>query len=149
MCIGRALDGPCLRAPRRRICSDAFLSHGDQKPSGWAGNVKECFEFGCQAFDLTERLQTPVFVLTDLDWNEQLMSEAFDFLRNPQDRGKVLTKEDLDGWAALRRYRDVDGDAIGYRTLPGTMIRRRLLYARLRTQRRGRHTPRSRTYRRK
>jgi 2-oxoglutarate ferredoxin oxidoreductase subunit alpha len=84
--------------------------------------VKECFEFGCQAFDLTERLQTPVFVLTDLDLGmNNWMSEAFDYPEKPQDRGKVLTKEDLDRLGSFARYRDVDGDAIGYRTLPGTM----------------------------
>jgi 2-oxoglutarate ferredoxin oxidoreductase subunit alpha len=83
--------------------------------------VKECFEFGWQAFDLAERLQTPVFVLSDLDLGMNVwMSEPFEYPDKPMDRGKVLTEADLtrlEGkWA---RYEDVDGDAIGYRTLPG------------------------------
>jgi 2-oxoglutarate ferredoxin oxidoreductase subunit alpha len=119
--------GPSTGMPTRTsqadLLSTAFLSHGDTKHIVLLpGNVKECFEFGCQAFDLTERLQTPVFVLTDLDLGmNNWMSEAFDYPEKPQDRGKVLTKEDLDRLGSFARYRDVDGDAIGYRTLPGTM----------------------------
>ena len=119
--------GPSTGMPTRTsqadLLSTAFLSHGDTKHIVLLpGNVKECFEFGCQAFDLTERLQTPVFVLTDLDLGmNNWMSEPFDYPEKPQDRGKVLTKEDLDRLGSFARYRDVDGDAIGYRTLPGTM----------------------------
>jgi 2-oxoglutarate ferredoxin oxidoreductase subunit alpha len=119
--------GPSTGMPTRTsqadLLSTAFLSHGDTKHIVLLpGNVKECFEFGCQAFDLTERLQTPVFVLTDLDLGmNNWMSEPFDYPEKPQDRGKVLTKEDLDKLGGFARYRDVDGDAIGYRTLPGTM----------------------------
>ena len=85
------------------------------------GSVKECFEFGYAAFDLAERLQTPVFVLSDLDLGmNNWMSDPFVYPEKPQDRGKVLTKEDLDKLGGFARYRDVDGDAIGWRTLPGT-----------------------------
>jgi 2-oxoglutarate ferredoxin oxidoreductase subunit alpha len=74
------------------------------------------------AFDLAERLQTPVFVLTDLDLGmNNWMSEPFQYPDKPLDRGKVLTKEDLDRLGSFARYRDVDGDAIGWRTLPGTL----------------------------
>jgi 2-oxoglutarate ferredoxin oxidoreductase subunit alpha len=85
------------------------------------GSVKECFELSGAAFDLAERLQTPVFVLTDLDLGmNNWMSEPFEYPNKPLDRGKVLTKEDLDRLGGFARYRDVDGDAIGWRTLPGT-----------------------------
>jgi 2-oxoglutarate ferredoxin oxidoreductase subunit alpha len=83
--------------------------------------VKECFELGCEAFNLSERLQTPVFVLTDLDLGmNNWMSEQFDYPDKPLDRGKVLTAEDLTRLGGFARYRDVDGDAVGWRTLPGT-----------------------------
>jgi 2-oxoglutarate ferredoxin oxidoreductase subunit alpha len=85
------------------------------------GSVKECFELGYAAFDLAERLQTPVFVLSDLDLGmNNWMSDAFDYPSTPLDRGKVLTAADLDRLGGFARYRDVDGDAIGWRTLPGT-----------------------------
>jgi 2-oxoglutarate ferredoxin oxidoreductase subunit alpha len=118
--------GPSTGMPTRTsqadLLSTAFLSHGDTKhPVFLPGSVKECFEFGYQAFDLSERLQTPVFVLTDLDMGmNNWMSDKFDYPDKPQDRGKVLTKEDLDRLGGFARYRDVDGDAIGWRTLPGT-----------------------------
>ncbi len=119
--------GPSTGMPTRTsqadLLSTAFLSHGDTKhPIYLPGSVKECFEFGYQAFDLSERLQTPVFVLTDLDLGmNNWMSDPFDYPEKPLDRGKVLTKEDLDRLGGFARYRDVDGDAIGWRTLPGTM----------------------------
>jgi 2-oxoglutarate/2-oxoacid ferredoxin oxidoreductase subunit alpha len=118
--------GPSTGMPTRTsqadLLSTAFLSHGDTKhPIYLPGSVKECFEFGYAAFDLSERLQTPVFVLTDLDLGmNNWMSDQFDYPDKPQDRGKVLTKEDLDRLGGFARYRDVDGDAIGWRTLPGT-----------------------------
>ena len=119
-------SGPSTGMPTRTQQSDllstAFLSHGDTKhPVLLPGSVAECFEFGWQAFDLAERLQTPVFVLTDLDLGmNNWMSDKFVYPEKPQDRGKVLTKEDLDRLGGFARYRDVDGDAIGWRTLPGT-----------------------------
>jgi len=73
------------------------------------------------AFDLTERLQTPVFVLSDLDLGmNNWMSDPFQYPEKPLDRGKVLTAEDLNRLGEFHRYKDVDGDAIPYRTLPGT-----------------------------
>jgi len=118
--------GPSTGMPTRTsqadLLSTAFLSHGDTKHVVLLpGSVKECFDFGYCAFDLAERLQTPIFVLTDLDLGmNNWMSEQFDYPDKPLDRGKVLTKEDLDRLGGFARYRDVDGDAIGYRTLPGT-----------------------------
>jgi len=118
--------GPSTGMPTRTsqadLLSTAFLSHGDTKhPIYLPGSVKECFEFGYEAFDLSERLQTPVFVLTDLDLGmNNWMSDPFDYPEKPLDRGKVLTKEDLDRLGGFARYRDVDGDAVGWRTLPGT-----------------------------
>ncbi len=119
-------SGPATGMPTRTsqadLLSTAFLSHGDTKNVILLpGNVKECFEFGGAAFDLTERLQTPVFVLLDLDLGmNNWMSEQFAYPGKPQDRGKVLNAADLDRLGGFARYRDVDGDAIGWRTLPGT-----------------------------
>jgi 2-oxoglutarate/2-oxoacid ferredoxin oxidoreductase subunit alpha len=119
--------GPSTGMPTRTQQSDllsvAFLSHGDTKHIVLLpGSVKECFEFGYAAFDLAERIQTPVFVLSDLDLGmNNWMSEPFAYPDKPLDRGKVLTKEDLDRLGSFARYKDVDGDAIGWRTLPGTM----------------------------
>jgi 2-oxoglutarate ferredoxin oxidoreductase subunit alpha len=84
------------------------------------GNMAECFEFGWRAFDLAERLQTPVFVLSDLDLGMNLwMTEPFQYPDQPMDRGKVLSEEQLGQLESWARYADVDGDAIPYRTLPG------------------------------
>jgi 2-oxoglutarate ferredoxin oxidoreductase subunit alpha len=119
--------GPSTGMPTRTQQSDllstAFLSHGDTKHVVLLpGSVKECFELSMEAFNLAERLQTPVFVLTDLDLGmNNWMSEQFEYPSKPLDRGKVLTKEDLDKLGSFARYRDVDGDGIGWRTLPGTM----------------------------
>jgi 2-oxoglutarate ferredoxin oxidoreductase subunit alpha len=119
-------SGPATGMPTRTQQSDllstAFLSHGDTKHVILLpGSVKECFEFGYAAFDLTERLQTPVFVLSDLDLGmNNWMSDPFAYPDKPQDRGKVLTAEDLKRLGSFARYRDVDGDGIGWRTLPGT-----------------------------
>jgi len=118
--------GPSTGMPTRTAQSDllsvAFLSHGDTKHVVLLpGNVKECFELSGAAFDLAERLQTPVFVLTDLDLGmNNWMSEPFEYPSKPLDRGKVLTAKDLNRLGGFARYRDVDGDAIGWRTLPGT-----------------------------
>jgi 2-oxoglutarate ferredoxin oxidoreductase subunit alpha len=118
--------GPSTGMPTRTsqadLLSTAFLSHGDTKHVVLLpGSVKECFEFGYQAFDLAERLQTPVFVLSDLDLGmNNWMSEPFVYPTTPLDRGKVLTADDLNRLGGFARYEDVDGDAIGYRTLPGT-----------------------------
>jgi 2-oxoglutarate ferredoxin oxidoreductase subunit alpha len=82
--------------------------------------MAECFEFGWRAFDLAERLQTPVFVASDLDLGMNLwMSDPFTYPDTPLDRGKVLDAEQLRQVENWGRYKDVDGDGIGYRTLPG------------------------------
>ena len=118
--------GPSTGMPTRTsqadLLSTAFLSHGDTKHIVLLpGSVKECFEFGGQAFDIAERMQTPVFVLSDLDLGmNNWMSEPFTYPEKPIDRGKVLSAEDLNRLGGFARYQDVDGDAIGYRTLPGT-----------------------------
>jgi 2-oxoglutarate ferredoxin oxidoreductase subunit alpha len=118
--------GPSTGMPTRTSQADllsvTFLSHGDTKHIVLLpGSVKECFELGYAAFDLAERLQTPVFVLSDLDLGmNNWMSDPFEYPSTPLDRGKVLTAEDLDRLGGFARYRDVDGDGIGWRTLPGT-----------------------------
>jgi len=118
--------GPSTGMPTRTsqadLLSTAFLSHGDTKHIVLLpGSVKECFELAYAAFDIAERFQTPVFVLTDLDMGmNNWMSDPFDYPATPLDRGKVLTAEDLNRLGGFARYRDVDGDAIGWRTLPGT-----------------------------
>ncbi len=119
--------GPSTGMPTRTqqadLLSTAFLSHGDTKHIVLLpASVRECFEFGFEAFNIAERFQTPVFVLTDLDLGmNNWMSEPFPYPDKPLDRGKVLTAEDLKRLGGFARYRDVDGDAIGWRTLPGTM----------------------------
>jgi 2-oxoglutarate ferredoxin oxidoreductase subunit alpha len=118
--------GPSTGLPTRVSQGDIllayYLGHGDAKQICLLpGSVKECFEFGWRAFDLAERLQTPVFVLSDLDLGmNQWMTEPFEYPDAPMDRGKVLSAEDLERLGGFARYRDVDGDGIGYRTLPGT-----------------------------
>jgi len=118
--------GPSTGLPTRVSQGDLlaayWLGHGDSKNVCLLpGSVYECFEFGWRAFDLAERLQTPVFVLSDLDLGmNQWMSQPFDYPDLPMDRGKVLSAEDLDRLGGFARYKDVDGDGIGWRTLPGT-----------------------------
>jgi 2-oxoglutarate ferredoxin oxidoreductase subunit alpha len=118
--------GPSTGLPTRTsqadLFSTAFLSHGDTKHIVLLpGSVKECYELGYAAFDLAEKLQTPVFVLSDLDLGmNNWMSEPFAYPDKPLDRGKVLSAEDLDRLGGFARYKDVDGDGVGYRTLPGT-----------------------------
>ena len=120
-------SGPSTGMPTRTsqadLLSTAFLSHGDTKHVVLLpGSVKECFEFAHQAFDLAERIQTPVFVLSDLDLGmNNWMSDPFVYPDKPLDRGKVLSAEELTKrGGSFGRYEDVDGDAIGWRTLPGT-----------------------------
>ena len=118
--------GPSTGLPTRTaqgdILSTAFLSHGDTKhilliPS----SVDECFSMAPDAFDLAEKFQTLVFVMSDLDLGmNNWMSDPFVYPDKPIQRGKVLSKEDLDRLGGFSRYKDVDGDGIGYRTLPGT-----------------------------
>ena len=118
--------GPSTGLPTRTSQGDLlfarFLGHGDTKQVLLIpGSVRECFEFGWRAFDLAERLQTPILVMSDLDLGMNVwMSEAFEYPETPMDRGKVLTAADLERIGEFARYRDVDGDGISYRTLPGT-----------------------------
>jgi 2-oxoglutarate ferredoxin oxidoreductase subunit alpha len=118
--------GPSTGLPTRTaqgdVLSTAFLSHGDtQHVLLFPGSVEECFTMAIDAFDLAERLQTPVFVLTDLDLGMNVwMADPFPYPERPLDRGKVLSKADLERLGGFARYRDVDGDGIGWRTLPGT-----------------------------
>jgi len=82
---------------------------------------EECFTMSMDAFNFAERFQTPVFVMTDLDLGmNNWMADPFPYPEKPIDRGKVLSAEDLERLGGFARYMDVDGDAVGYRTLPGT-----------------------------
>jgi 2-oxoglutarate ferredoxin oxidoreductase subunit alpha len=118
--------GPSTGMPTRTMQGDllstAYLSHGDTKHVMLLpGSVKECYEFAIEAFNLAEQLQTPIFVMSDLDLGmNNWMSEPFAYPEKPLNRGKVLSAEDLTRLGGFARYKDVDGDAIPYRTLPGT-----------------------------
>jgi 2-oxoglutarate ferredoxin oxidoreductase subunit alpha len=119
--------GPSTGMPTRTQQSDlllaAYASHGDTKHVMlFPEDPRESFEFAATSFDLAERLQTPVFVMMDLDigMNDWLCKPlTWDDSRS-YDRGKVMSFEDLAGGKTFGRYLDVDGDAITYRTLPGT-----------------------------
>ena len=119
--------GPSTGMPTRTQQSDllacAYASHGDTKHVLlFPEDPYECFTFGAQAFDLADRLQTPVFVMSDLDigMNDHLC-QPFDWDDSRRyDRGKVMSAEDLDSGKDFGRYLDVDGDGIPYRTIPGT-----------------------------
>jgi len=118
--------GPSTGLPTRTSQGDVlfvrFLGHGDTSQVMLIpGNIEECFEFGWRAFDLADRLQTPIFVLSDLDLGMNMwMSRPFQYPSEPIDRGKILSAEQLEQVQEFARYRDVDGDGIPYRTLPGT-----------------------------
>ena len=118
--------GPSTGLPTRTSQADLTfvynIGHGDtQSIILLPGNVNECFEFGWKAFDVAERLQTPVFVLSDLDMGmNQWMSKPFEYPDQRMDRGKVLWEKELEelkgNWG---RYLDKDEDGIPYRTIPG------------------------------
>ena len=118
--------GPSTGLPTRTsqgdILSTAVLSHGDTKHIMLIPcSVEECFTMATDAFNLAEQFQTLVFVMSDLDLGmNNWMSDPFPYPTTPIKRGKVLSKEDLDRLGGFARYKDVDGDGIGYRTLPGT-----------------------------
>jgi len=119
--------GPSTGMPTRTqqadLLSCAYASHGDTRhvlllPE----DPRECFDFAAQALDLADRLQTPIFVMSDLDigMNQRLCAPfEWDDAR-AYDRGKVMTAEELEAGKDFGRYLDVDGDGIPYRTLPGT-----------------------------
>ncbi|MDR2710764.1 MAG: 2-oxoacid:acceptor oxidoreductase subunit alpha [Burkholderiales bacterium] len=119
--------GPSTGMPTRTQQSDliacAYASHGDTKHVLlFPEDPRECFDFSAQALDLAERLQTPVFVMTDLDigMNYRLCKPfAWDDAKQ-YDRGKVMSAADLEAGKDFGRYKDVDGDGIPWRTLPGT-----------------------------
>jgi len=119
--------GPSTGMPTRTqqadILSAAYASHGDTKhPLLFPEDPHECFEMSAGAFDLADRLQTPVFVMTDLDigMNDRLC-EPFEWDDSRRlDRGKVMTGEMLEAGKEFGRYLDVDGDGIPFRTYPGT-----------------------------
>jgi 2-oxoglutarate ferredoxin oxidoreductase subunit alpha len=119
--------GPSTGLPTRTsqgdILSTAFLSHGDTKNIMlFPCSVAECFSMASEAFNLAEQFQTLIFVMSDLDLGmNNWMSDPFEYPATPINRGKVLSKEDLDRLGGFARYKDVDGDGIGYRTLPGTI----------------------------
>lgn len=119
--------GPSTGLPTRTSQGDIlaayYLSHGDTRHVLlFPATPKEAFEMAGTAFDLAERLQTPIFVLSDLDLGMNLwISDEFEYPEAPLDRGKVLSADDLtDLKGKWGRYLDVDGDGIAYRTLPGT-----------------------------
>ncbi len=133
--------GPSTGLPTRTAQADItqayFHSHGDKNfilllP----GSVTECFEFGWKAFDIAERLQTPVIILTDLDLGmNNWMTKEFEYPDQAMDRGKVLWEEDLEKILLERngdwgRYLDIDEDGIPYRTLPGNRHPRSAYFAR-------------------
>jgi 2-oxoglutarate ferredoxin oxidoreductase subunit alpha len=117
--------GPSTGLPTRTAQQDvlaaAVLSHGDtQHPMLIPSSVAECYTMAGEAFDLAERLQTPVFVLSDIDLGMNTwMSDPFEYPTKPLDRGKRLDEAMLKKIGEFARYRDVDGDGIPYRTVPG------------------------------
>jgi 2-oxoglutarate ferredoxin oxidoreductase subunit alpha len=118
--------GPSTGLPTRTsqgdILSTAFLSHGDTKNIMLIPcSVAECFTMASEAFNLAEQFQTLVFVMSDLDLGmNNWMSDPFEYPTTPIKRGKVLDKDALAKLGGFARYRDLDGDGVGYRTLPGT-----------------------------
>jgi 2-oxoglutarate/2-oxoacid ferredoxin oxidoreductase subunit alpha len=118
--------GPSTGLPTRTaqgdVLKNAILSHGDtHHPMFFPASPEECFTMSMDAFDFAEHFQTPVFVMCDLDLGmNNWMADPFPYPEKPIRRGKVLTAEDLDRLGGFARYKDVEGDGIGYRTLPGT-----------------------------
>ncbi len=129
--------GPSTGLPTRTSQGDInlcyFLGHGDTKHVVLLpGSVSECFEFGWQAFDLAEQLQTPVFVLSDLDFGmNQWMTTPFEYPESPMRRGKILWEKEIEEFdKKWGRYKDIDGDGIPYRTTPGNKHPRSAYFAR-------------------
>lgn len=120
--------GPSTGLPTRTMQGDllstAVLSHGDTKHIMlFPGSAWECYTMALEAFDLAEEFQTPVFVMSDLDLGMNYwISDPLPYPDRPPNRGKVLTEDDLRRLGRFERYRDVDGDGIPYRTIPGTPL---------------------------
>jgi 2-oxoglutarate ferredoxin oxidoreductase subunit alpha len=118
--------GPSTGLPTRTSQGDIlklhFLGHGDSRHIVLIpGSVEECYSLTVEALDLAQQFQTPVFVATDLDLGMNLwLSEPFPYPTKPIQRGKLLDAEDLERLGHFERYKDVDGDGVCYRTIPGT-----------------------------
>ena len=119
--------GPSTGMPTRTQQGDlltcAYASHGDTKQILlFPSTPKECFEFAADSFDIADRLQTPVIVLSDLElgMNEQICDPLNWDDERQYDRGKILNEQQLDEIEKYGRYQDIDGDGIPYRTYPGT-----------------------------
>jgi 2-oxoglutarate ferredoxin oxidoreductase subunit alpha len=119
---GSPSTGMPTRTQQADIVLCAYASHGDTKHVLlFPEDPREAFAMGAQAFDLADRLQTPIFVLSDLDLGMNLwMTEPLPYPERAYDRGKILDVDALDDIETWGRYRDVDGDGIPFRTLPGT-----------------------------
>jgi len=128
--------GPSTGLPTRTqqcdIQSCAYASHGDKRHILiFPHSPKECFEMGMDAFNLADRFQTPVFVMSDLDLGmNQWVDDELVYTKPQYDRGKVLSAEDLEKAKDFGRYLDVDGDGVCYRTLPGTNHRKAAYFTR-------------------
>jgi 2-oxoglutarate ferredoxin oxidoreductase subunit alpha len=129
--------GPSTGLPTRTSQGDVnqayFLGHGDTHHIVlFPSSVNECFEFGWRSFDIADRVQTPVFVLSDLDLGmNHWMTEEFEYPDVDMDRGKFLWEEDLENFKVeWGRYLDVDGDGIPYRTFPGNKHPKAAYFAR-------------------
>ncbi|HMN61358.1 MAG TPA: 2-oxoacid:acceptor oxidoreductase subunit alpha, partial [Anaerolinea sp.] len=133
--------GPSTGLPTRTMQGDLtqvyFLGHGDTNfVQLFPGTVNECFEMGWKAFDISERLQMPVIVMSDLDLGmNEWMASPFTYPDKPMDRGKILWEEDLQKMIDQQggkwgRYLDVDDDGIPYRTMPGNLDARSAYFAR-------------------
>ena len=119
--------GPSTGMPTRTqqgdLLSCAYASHGDTKQILlFPSTAKECFELSADAFDISDRLQTPVIVMSDLElgMNEQVCDQLVWDDKRLYDKGKVLTAKELEEIEKFGRYQDIDNDGIPYRTLPGT-----------------------------
>jgi 2-oxoglutarate ferredoxin oxidoreductase subunit alpha len=110
------------RTQQADILACAYASHGDTKHVLlFPEDPHECFEQAAQALDLADRLQTPVFLMTDLDIGmNQRLCRPFEWIEGSYDRGKVMSAAELEAGRDFGRYKDVDGDGIPWRTLPGT-----------------------------
>src|SRR2546428_5689087 len=120
---GSPSTGMPTRTQQADIISAAYASHGDTKHVLlFPKDPNEAFTFAADALDLADRLQTPIFVMLDLDigMNDWLVPPLRWDSARQYDRGKVKTYQDLEEGAEFGRYLDVDGDGIPYRTLPGT-----------------------------
>jgi 2-oxoglutarate ferredoxin oxidoreductase subunit alpha len=130
---GSPSTGMPTKTQQADLLTCAYASHGDTKHVLlFPEDPKECFEMGAQAFDLADRLQTPVFVLLDLDIGMQdWLTEPFAWDDSRRlDRGKVMTEAELEAGRDFGRYLDVDGDGIPYRTYPGAHRKRGAYFTR-------------------